>query len=862
VTIGNDSAKPPASGRPKVAGTEGGLDIPAELAILTLTDVVLFPRMVAPLQVADEKLISLIDDVLSREKVVGVVAVRPDAQKEEKERAVQPGDVFEVGCSAIILKMSKMQEASVRLIVQGLTRVKLVKFTQREPYLRAEVEIIPDRQEEADSVVIQALVSNVRRLFSRMLELSPQMPSELGGMAVEIEEPGVLADLVTSTLNISVSSKQEVLEAIDVKARLEQVNRLLAREVEVLEVREKIQSQVRGEIESSQREYYLREQMKAIQRELGDKDEKTVEIEELRQRADQKLLPEAVRKEFERELGRLERMSPAAAEYSVARTYIDWLLDLPWLESTEDMLDIKQASEVLDYDHYDLEKAKKRIIEYLAVRKLKPDMKGPILCFVGPPGTGKTSLAQSIARAIGRKFVRLSLGGVRDEAEIRGHRRTYVGALPGRIIQGMRRAGSRNPVFILDEIDKVGADFRGDPSSALLEVLDPEQNSTFSDHYLELDFDLSKVMFITTANILDTIPPALRDRMEVLELPGYTLEDKMLIARRHLIPRQLEAHGLTGEHIEFQEAAIRRIIEDYTREAGLRNLEREIASVCRGVARQVAERADGPGPKVEISPEVLPEFLGPPRFLSEVAMRTSIPGVATGMAWTSSGGDIIFVEATRMRGAKNLTLTGQLGDVMKESAMAALSFIRSQAEALGIEGDFFTKSDLHIHVPAGAIPKDGPSAGVTIFCALVSLLTRRPVRPDVAMTGEITLRGLVLPVGGIKEKVLAAKRAGIQRIILPARNEKDLADVRADMLRGLTIHFVERMEEVLPLALCEKPTGKKATTGKKGAASQKTAAGPKAALNKKAATRKTTQTKTTKTKAATKGSGRGKTTKK
>ncbi len=791
-----------AAGKKAIAGSEGGLDIPAELAILTLTEVVLFPRMVAPLQVWEEKLISLIDDVLSHEKVVGVVAVRPEAQTGEEPRSVRPEDVYEVGCSAIILKMSKMQEKNVRLIVQGLTRIRIKRYTQTEPFLRAEVELVHDSLEDPASVVVQALVSNVRRLFSRMLEMSPQMPSELGAMATGIDEPGVLADLVTSTLNIDVAAKQKVLEEIDVQARLGLVNRLLAKEVEVLEVREKIQSEVKGEIDRTQREYYLREQLKAIQRELGERDEKAVEIDELRDRAAKKLMPEAVRQELERELGRLERMSPAAAEYSVARTYIDWLLDLPWLEGTEDILDIGRAEEVLDHDHYDLEKAKRRIIEYLAVRKLKPDMKGPILCFVGPPGTGKTSLAQSIARAIGRKFVRLSLGGVRDEAEIRGHRRTYVGALPGRIIQGMRRAGSNNPVFILDEIDKVGADFRGDPSSALLEVLDPEQNSTFSDHYLELDFDLSKVMFITTANILDTIPAALRDRMEVLELPGYTLEDKISIAKAHLIPKQLGEHGLTAEHIGFEEGAIRRIVEEYTREAGLRNMEREIASVCRGVARRVAERSDGePPPHVEVSPEVLPEYLGPPKFFSEVAMRTSIPGVATGLAWTSSGGEIIFVEATRMRGAKGLTLTGQLGDVMKESALAALSFVRSQVEALGIDPEFFDRSDIHIHVPAGAIPKDGPSAGVTIFCALVSLLTQRPVRPDVAMSGEITLRGLILPVGGIKEKVLAAKRAGITRVILPAHNEKDLADVNERMLRGLTFHFAERMEEVLPLAL-------------------------------------------------------------
>ncbi|MFH0811178.1 MAG: endopeptidase La, partial [Pseudomonadota bacterium] len=690
----------------QAAGSEGGLDIPAELAILTLTDVVLFPRMVAPLQVWEERLISLIDDVLSREKVVGVVAVRPQANKNDESRDVSPEDVFEVGCSAIILKMSKMQEKNVRLIVQGLTRVRIKRFTQMQPYLRAEIEIMRDEEKPADSVLVQALVSEVRRVFSQMLEMTPQMPAELANMASSIEEPGVLADLVVSALNLSVDQKQEVLEETDVRKRLQLVNRLLAKEMEVLALREKIQSEVRGEIDRTQRQYYLREQIKAIQKELGEKDEKSVEIDELRERGAKKAMPEAVRAEFERELTRLDRMNPAAADYSVSRTYVDWLLDLPWLENTQDALDIHRVAEILDHDHYDLEKAKKRIIEYLAVRKLKPDMKGPILCFVGPPGTGKTSLAQSIARAIERRFVRISLGGVRDEAEIRGHRRTYVGALPGRIIQGMRRAGSNNPVFILDEIDKVGTDFRGDPSSALLEVLDPEQNSTFSDHYLELDFDLSRVIFITTANVLDTIPPALRDRMEVLELPGYTLEDKISIARVHIVPKQLSEHGLTKEHISFEDPAISRIIEEYTREAGLRNLEREIASVCRGVARQVAEKTDGEPPiLVGVSPEMLPEFLGPPKFFPEVALRTSIPGVATGLAWTSSGGEILFIEATRMRGAKSLILTGQLGDVMKESAQAALSYIRSQADRLNLPPDFFAESDIHIHVPAGAIPK-------------------------------------------------------------------------------------------------------------------------------------------------------------
>jgi ATP-dependent Lon protease len=564
----------------------------------------------------------------------------------------------------------------------------------------------------------------------------------------------------------------------------------------------KIQSQVREGIDKSQREYFLREQLKAIQKELGEKDERTAEMEELRQRLIQAKLPPEAMKEAERELDRLAKMPPAAAEYTVSRTYLEWLIDLPWAVSTEDNLDISQAQKVLDEDHYDLEKVKKRILEYLAVRKLKADMKGPILCFVGPPGTGKTSVGKSIARALGRKFIRMSLGGVRDEAEIRGHRRTYVGALPGRVVQGIRKAGSNNPLFMLDEIDKLGMDFRGDPSAALLEVLDPEQNYAFSDHYIDVAFDLSKVMFITTANILDPVPPALRDRMEVLDLPGYTEEEKLKIAKEFLVPKQLEAHGLTDKNIKFEDGAIRRITLEYTREAGVRNLEREIANICRAVAKRVVEGQEG---LAVIRAEDVSAYLGPEKFFSEVAERTSEPGVAIGLAWTPTGGDILFVEATRMKGRKGFSLTGQLGEVMKESAQAALSYVRTRAKDYKIPQDFFDHSDIHIHVPAGAIPKDGPSAGVTIFTALTSLLTGRPVRSDVAMTGEITLRGLVLPVGGIKEKVLAANRAGIKTVILPKRNEKDLEEVPEEVKKRMKFHFVQRMDEIIDLALQKKP---------------------------------------------------------
>jgi len=771
------------------------VELPAELPILPIREAVLYPRMLLPLMVTQERMIKLIDAALLSNKMIGIVAIK---HKEVEE--VKPEHLFPIGCAAHILKMLKMPDNSLRLLIQGTSRIALGEFTQREPYFRAKVTPLKDQGEKTTD--IEAVMVGVKGIFQKVVELAPNLPAELGIMAMNLEEPGALADLIASILNIPLEDKQTLLETLDVQARLGKANFFLTKELSILELSSKIQSQVREGIDKSQREYFLREQLKAIQKELGEKDERTVEIEELRQRLIQAKLPSEAMKEGERELDRLAKMPPAAAEYTVSRTYLEWLIDLPWAVSTEDNLDISQAQKVLDEDHYDLEKVKKRILEYLAVRKLKADMKGPILCFVGPPGTGKTSVGKSIARALGRKFIRMSLGGVRDEAEIRGHRRTYVGALPGRVIQGIRKAGSNNPVFMLDEIDKLGMDFRGDPSAALLEVLDPEQNYAFSDHYIDVAFDLSKVMFITTANILDPIPPALRDRMEVLDLPGYTEEEKLKIAKEFLVPKQLEAHGLTDTHIKFEDGAIRRLTLEYTREAGVRNLEREIANICRAVAKRVAEGQEG---LAIIRAEDVPAYLGPVKFFSEVAERTSEPGVATGLAWTPTGGDILFVEATRMKGRKAFSLTGQLGEVMKESSQAALSYVRARSKALKIPEDFFDHSDIHIHVPAGAIPKDGPSAGVTMFTALTSLLTGRPVRSDVALTGEITLRGLVLPVGGIKEKVLAANRAGITTVILPKRNEKDLEEVPEEVKKRMKFHFVQRMDEIIDLALQKKP---------------------------------------------------------
>jgi ATP-dependent Lon protease len=770
------------------------LTIPEEIPLLPVMDIALFPKMVMPLMIWEKNWVQLVDEALMKDHLVGLVMI-----KGKGHEPLEPDDLYSFGTVGSILKMAKVPEGGVRLMIQGISRFRIAEITATTPYFKGRIELLKDVKDSG--IETEALFNNTRGLFIKVLELSPYLPSELGLLAQSIEEASSLADMVASTLNIPKEDKQEILESLEVKQRLQKLTVLLTKELEVLELGKKIQSDVKEGIDKTQREYYLREQLKAIQKELGERDEKSLEIEEYRKKiVDKKLSPAAV-KEAERELNRLERMSPSSPEYTVALSYLDWLTELPWNVQTEDNIDIEAAAKVLDEDHFDLEKVKKRILEYLAVRKLKPDMKGPILCFAGPPGTGKTSLGRSIARALGRKFIRLSLGGVRDEAEIRGHRRTYVGALPGRILQGLRKAGSNNPVFILDEIDKVGADFRGDPSSALLEVLDPEQNSTFSDHYLEVEFDLSKVMFITTANILDTVPPALRDRMEVLDLSGYVEEEKLQIAQHHLIPKQLGEHGLTEKNLTFNKKALQTIIRSYTREAGLRNLEREIASICRGVAKEVAE---GKIQKKKITPEDLRTYLGPIHFFSEAAERTQEPGVSTGLAWTQAGGDILFVEATKMPGRKTLTLTGQLGDVMKESAGAALSYIRSKAGQLGIDQDFYEKNDLHIHVPAGAIPKDGPSAGIAILTALTSLLTDRPVRGDLAMTGEITLRGMVLPVGGIKEKVLAAKRAGIGTIILPQKNEKDVEEIPAHLKKGLKFHFVERMDAVFDLALCSK----------------------------------------------------------
>ncbi len=762
------------------------------LPILPLFDAALFPKMVLPLVVMQGESVKLVDEAMASDRLIGLVV----SKKIAKESASPEEDLYTIGTSALILKMAKTQDNRAQLLVQGLSRFKILEFMDSKPYLQAKIELIPET--DTKDTETEALMANIVNLFARIAELTPGLPPEIGAMAKSIQDPGTLADMIASTINSTPDEKQKILELIDINERLKEVTRMANHQLEILELGNKIQSQVKGDIDKSQREYYLRQQLKAIREELGEKDDSSVELDDYRKKIAEKNLPEEAAKEAQRELNRLSRMHPSSAEFTVASTYLDWLTALPWHDSTPDNLDIKKARKVLDDDHFGLEKAKKRIIEYLAVRKLKPDSKGPILCFAGPPGTGKTSLGTSIANALGRKFHRISLGGVRDEAEIRGHRRTYVGALPGRIIQGIRRAGSNNPVFMLDEIDKVGSDFRGDPSSALLEVLDPEQNFSFSDHYLDVPFDLSMVMFITTANVLDTIPPALRDRMEVINLLGYTEDEKIKIANRYLIPRQRKAHGLKADQIIFSRGAIRQIISGYTREAGLRNLEREIATICRGVASKVAE---GETSATNINLNNLSKYLGPIKIQTETRTRASTPGVAVGLAWTPNGGDILFIEATAMKGGKNLTLTGQLGEVMKESATAALSFIRANAIAMGVSDDYFANHDLHIHVPAGAIPKDGPSAGVTMLTALTSLLTNKPIRKDLAMTGEITLRGQVLPVGGIKEKILAAHRAGIKTIIMPKWNEKDLEEIPKKIQKDIQFHYVDKMMDVIKLAL-------------------------------------------------------------
>jgi len=772
------------------------LSIPSELPILPLRDTVLFPNSFMPLAVARESSVRLIDDAIANGKLIAVFTQR-DASVEEPTQ----DDLYSVGTATHIHKMFKLPDGSLRLIVQGLARLKLEEITSTQPYLRARVSAALEDTNDADRLEIDALARNIKTNFQQVVSLSPLLSDDLQTLAMNITEPGRLADFIASSLStISTAVKQEVLETLDIRARMDSLNRILIKELEVLELGSKIQSQVQSEVGKNQREYFLREQMKAIQKELGEGDDQTKEIEELQEKIEAAGMPELVKKEALRELDRLSKMPVAAAEYTVSRTYLDWLVALPWSKRTDEVIDLLKTKQILDADHSGLEKAKDRILEYLAVRKLNPEVKGPILCFVGPPGVGKTSLARSIAESLGRKFVRVSLGGMRDEAEIRGHRRTYIGALPGQVIQGLRRAESKNPVFILDEIDKLGSDFRGDPSSALLEVLDPEQNNTFRDHYLDVPFDLSEVLFITTANILDPVPAALRDRMEVLEIAGYTEEEKLKIATDHLVDKQVKNHGLSSDYIRFTPEALRQVIRGYTREAGVRNLEREIGALCRKVARRRAEGNENP---IEVTPDVVVDMLGAPKFLDEeMEERTKEPGVAIGLAWTPAGGEVLFVEASRMAGTGSLTLTGQLGDVMKESARAALSWLRTHAKEYNIDPDFFKNAEIHVHVPSGAIPKDGPSAGVTIATAMASQLTGRPVRGDLAMTGEITLSGRVLPIGGVKEKVLAARRVGIREVILPKQNAKNVnEDLTPEMQKDMTVHLVSTIDEVLALAL-------------------------------------------------------------
>jgi ATP-dependent Lon protease len=780
--------------------------LPNSLPVLPIRDNVVFPVMVLPMQIGEEDGMRLIDDVVLKDKLFVAVACREEIQS----LPVQPDELYQVGTACVVLQMLKLPDGGARVLFQGICRTRVEQCTQTEPYIVADVQHL--EESETEDLETSALFKSVNQQFLHMLGLMPNVSDEVKVAVMNISSPGRLADMIATNLNITTAEKQEILEELDVKARLQKVNRLLSRETELVELAQKIQTQAKSQIDKGQREYYLRQQLKAIQEELGEADPHVEEVKELRQQVEELKLPDEVRKEADRELDRLERMNPASAEYTVSRTYLDWVIALPWSKSTTDNLDLKEARKVLEEDHYGLEKIKERVLEFLAVRKLRQDMRGSILCFVGPPGTGKTSIGKSIARAMGRNYVRISLGGVRDEAEIRGHRRTYIGALPGRIITGLRKAGSNNPVFMLDEIDKLGADFRGDPASALLEVLDPEQNHTFTDHYLDVPFDLTHVFFITTANILDPVPPALRDRMEVLEFPGYTAEEKLQIAKRFLVPHQVDAHGLKSAQLRIRDAALRRMIREYTREAGVRNLEREIASLARKAAKRIAvdERES-----VNVAGKDVPELLGPPRFTPEVAERTSEPGVATGLAWTSVGGDIIFVESTRTPGSGKLILTGRLGDVMKESAQAALTHVRARAEELKIKPEAFERTDFHIHVPAGAIPKDGPSAGVTIAMSLVSLLTQKPVNSHVAMTGEITLRGRVMPVGGIKEKVLAAKRAGIRTVILPKDNSKDLTDVPDYAKEKLDFVLVETVEDMLPAVFDGVPRKRRATRGRK-----------------------------------------------
>jgi ATP-dependent Lon protease len=802
----------------ELGGPEGGPadvavasrpELPERVGVLPLRDTVTFPDMLVPLNVGQERSVELINDVLRGDRMIAMVASRT-----AEVETPAPEDLYEVGVLGVVARMIRVPDATLRVLIQGGQRVRVERWLATEPYLVAQLSEAPDIVEQSPELT--ALVRNVQQTFTSIVEQVPYLPEELQIMAANVEDPAVLSNLIAGALRLKTEEKQELLEELDVGRRLRRLSELLAREAEVVAIGSRIQSQVQSELDKGQREFFLRQQMKAIQDELGEGDETQAEVNELREQLAAVELPEEVRKQADRELSRLERLQPAMAEYGVVRSYLEWIAALPWDKSTEDNLDLRHAREVLDEDHYDIEQVKDRILEFLAVRSLKPDARGSILCFVGPPGVGKTSLGRSIARALGRTFERISVGGVRDEAEIRGHRRTYIGAMPGTIIRALRDAGANNPMLMIDEIDKMGADFRGDPSSAMLEVLDPEQNHTFRDHYLDLPFDLSHVMFVTTANNLDTIPGPLLDRMEVIQLAGYTEEEKLEIAKRYLVPRQLERNGLTRGKIAFTDKALRTIISDYTREAGVRQLEREIGSVCRKVARQFAEGTVSR--KVSVSETRVRELLGKRRFFVETRRRTSRPGVATGLAWTPVGGDVLFIEATAMPGNGDLTITGMLGDVMKESAMAALSYVRSHVAELapGLPEDWFAKNDIHIHVPAGAIPKDGPSAGITMATALASLLSGRPVRADTAMTGEITLTGQVLPIGGLKEKALAAQRSAIRRVIAPALNEQDVSEIPEHLRKDLEFVFVSEVREVLDAAL-EEPKASRASGREAGA---------------------------------------------
>ena len=767
--------------------------IPGIIPILPIVDTTLFPKMVLPLVLIQNEAVELIDEAMSGNRMLGLLL----SKRSDIDSRHTANDLHMIGTIAIILKMSKMENDKAQLLIQGLDRFKVKKFLLDKKYIQAQIDVLENKNTGRNKEN-RALMANIVEQYEKVIELSPGLPSEMGHMIKSLQEPNVLADMVASTINAPILEKQKVIELLDVNKRLKKVTRLVNDQLEILEMGSKIQTQVKEDMDKRQREYYLHQQMKAIKEELGETENESVEIKEYQLKIEEKGLSEEAQKEGNRELQRLSRMHPSSSEYVVASTYLDWLTSLPWNVRSEDKLDIKAARKILNNDHYGLGKPKKRILEYLAVRQLKNDSKGPIICFTGPPGTGKTSLGRSIAKALGREFVRIALGGIRDEAEIRGHRRTYVGALPGRIIQCLRQAGTKNPVFMLDEIDKVNSSYHGDPSSALLEVLDPEQNFSFSDHYLDLPFDLSDVMFLTTANVLHTIPAPLLDRMEVLELNGYTLEEKLKIATRYLIPKQREANGLNSTQVKITFGAINKIISGYTREAGLRNLERQIGSVCRGVASKIAEKKAG---NIVVGQKNLHEYLGPVSNMPDLALKIENPGVVIGLAWTPYGGEILFIEAVAMKGGKGLTLTGQLGDIMKESASTALSFIRANAKKLNVDDDFFNHHDIHIHVPEGSIPKDGPSAGIAMLTCLTSLMTGRLVKKRLAMSGEITLRGAVLPVGGVKEKVIAAHRAGIKKIILPLWNQKDMEDVPDHIKNSIEFYFADKMEGVLELSL-------------------------------------------------------------